>query len=242
LVILKFLSKANNKFLENSYYFHIYCRVIIVFVYVKIPKKTQDFLGKIEIKPQHSVVATLDAPQGAGKTRFFYFLMNEMASTGNKCLFISLEEHPLSELAQSKKKQYIKPKNRALIDTISELPSYQELCKIIENYDCIFIDSWGKMQSGQKLDFDTDLRKKFNGKLFFVIFQRTVNQTMRGGAAAQFDGDIIMKINKDKDGDFKQNYVYHDKNRYQSKDLNTLKFSLPNPSKGGALEHKKNET
>jgi len=47
---------------------------------------------------------------------------------------------------------------------------------------------------------------------------------MRGGAAAQFDGDIIMKINKD--GDFKQNYVYHDKNRYQNKDLNTLKFNI----------------
>jgi len=149
-----------------------------------------------------------------------------MASTENKCLFISLEEHPLSELAQSKKKQYIKPKNQALIDTISELLSYQELCKIIEKYDCIFIDSWGKMQIGQKIDFDRDLRKKFNGKLFFVIFQRTVNQTMRGGASAQFDGDIIMKIDKDKNGDFKKNYVYHDKNRYQSKDLNTLKFNI----------------
>jgi|GEM_PF-1275342 len=192
----------------------------------KIPKQTADFLGNIEIKPQHSVVATLDAPQGAGKTRFFYFLMNQMASTGNKCLFISMEEHPLSELAQSKKKQYIKPKNQALIDTLSELPTYNELCKIIEKYDCVFIDSWGKMQTGQKIDFDRDLRKKFNGKLFFVIFQRTVNQTMRGGASAQFDGDIIMKINKDKNGDFKQNYVYHDKNRYQSKDLNSLKFNI----------------
>jgi len=49
---------------------------------------------------------------------------------------------------------------------------------------------------------------------------------MRGGASAQFDGDIIMKIDKDKDGDFKKNYVYHDKNRYQSKDLNTLKFNI----------------
>jgi len=71
-----------------------------------------------------------------------------------------------------------------------------------------------------------------------VIFQRTVNQTMSSGASAQFDGDIIMKIDKNKDGDFKQNYVYHDKNRYQSKDLNTLKFILPNPSKGGVLEQK----
>jgi len=169
--------------------------------------------------------------------------MNEMASTNNKCLFISLEEHPLSELAQSKKKQYIKPKNQALIDTISELPTYKELCKIIENYDCIFIDSWGKMQSGQKLDFDADLRKKFNGKLFFVIFQRTVNQTMRGGSSAQFDGDIIMKIHKNKDGDFKQNYVYHDKNRYQNKDLKTIEImnkSKAKVKKGFASKAKQN--
>src|SRR5690606_40077875 len=123
------------------------------------------------------------------------------ASQGYRCLFVSLEEHPLSELAQAKKRQYIKPKNQALIDTVGELPEgYKDLEKLIPDYDLSFIDSWGKVTEIQKIDFDKSLRKKFNGKLFFVIFQRTVSGSMRGGAASQFDGDIIMKLNKSESG------------------------------------------
>ena len=47
---------------------------------------------------------------------------------------------------------------------------------------------------------------------------------MRGGAKSQFDGDIIMKI--DKGEDFKENEVYHDKNRYQNKDLRQLRYNI----------------
>lgn len=65
------------------------------------------FLGNVEIKPIDSVAITLDTPQGAGKTRFFYYIMNLFTGQGYKCLFVSLEEHPLSELAQAKKRQYI---------------------------------------------------------------------------------------------------------------------------------------
>jgi hypothetical protein len=39
---------------------------------------------------------------------------------------------------------------------------------------------------------------------------------MHGSAKSQFDHDIIMKIEKGET--FKQNEVYHDKNRCQNKD------------------------
>ena len=88
----------------------------------------------------------------------------------------------------------------------------------------VFIDSWNKIYEAAKLDFDNDLRKAYNGKLIFAIFQRTVTGSMRGGSKAQFDGDIIMKI--EKGDDFKQNEVYHDKNRYQNKDLSQLRYNI----------------
>lgn len=184
------------------------------------------FLGDVERKPIGSVAITLDAPQGAGKTRFLFYAMNQIAGAGYRCLFVSLEEHPMSELFQQKKEKYIDPQNLHLIDTIGELPNgYDDLKDVIDHYDWIFIDSWGKLSETTPVDFDRDFRKKYNGKGLFVIFQRTVNNTMRGGSRFQFDGDIIMKIHKDKDGDFKNNYAYFDKNRYQSTELHLLKFN-----------------
>lgn len=197
--------------------------------FYKIPGEFGKFLGNVEIKPIDSVAITLDAPQGGGKTRFFYYMMNLLAGQGYKCLFVSLEEHPLSELAQAKKRQYIKPENQKIIDTIGELPNgYKDLEQLIPHYDIVFIDSWGKVNEIQKIDFDRSLRKKFNGKLFFVIFQRTGTGTMRGGSASQFDGDIIMKIAKNESGDYKENYAFFDKNRYQSIELDKLKFNIFN--------------
>ena len=88
----------------------------------------------------------------------------------------------------------------------------------------ILIDSWNKIYETSRLDFDTDLRKAYNGKLIFAIFQHTVTGTMRGGTKSQFDGDITIKINKGET--FKENEVYHDKNRYQNKDLSELRYNI----------------
>ncbi len=192
-----------------------------------------DFLGNIEIKPVGSVACTIDAPQGTGKTRFFFQIINELAKN-YKVLFISLEEHPASTLFKSKVAQYIEPENQNNIDTIGELARGQEkqiLDDLIPHYDVVLVDSWNKIYEAARLDFDNDLRKAYNGKLIFAIFQRTVTGTMRGGAKSQFDGDIIMKI--DKGDDFKQNEVYHDKNRYQNKDLSQLRYNIYSKSLTG---------
>jgi len=194
-----------------------------------------NFLGDIEIKPVGSVACTIDAPQGTGKTRFFFQIMNELAKK-YKVLFISLEEHPASTLFKAKVAQYINPENQNNIDTIGELARGQEkqiLDDLIPQYDVVLVDSWNKIFEAAKLDFDNDLRKAYNGKLIFAIFQRTVTGTMRGGAKSQFDGDIIMKI--DKGDDFKQNEVYHDKNRYQNKDLSQLRYNIYSQSLSGGL-------
>src|SRR5699024_790263 len=72
-----------------------------------IPGAVGEFLQQVEKKPVHSVVVTLDGPQGAGKTTTIYRFINSFASAKKPCVFFSLEEHPQSHLARKKAAEYI---------------------------------------------------------------------------------------------------------------------------------------
>jgi hypothetical protein len=178
------------------------------------------FLGEVEKKPKHSVVTTLDAEQGSGKTRFFFQVLDALASMGKNCLFYSLEEHPESKLFKDKVEQYINPSNFNRITVIDEVVDWKEERKEIEAHDVIFIDSFQKLP---QIDLDTDIRKAFNGKWFFIIYQQTGSKSMRGGSKAAFDGDQILKVNKNEE-DYRRNYVYANKNRYN--DIPDIKYNI----------------
>lgn len=188
------------------------------------------FLGDVEIKPVHSVVTTLDAEQGAGKTRFFFQIMNALAGSGLKCLFYSLEEHPQSKLFKDKVSQYIDPANLQNIIVEGEIEDWSKQKKLIDSVDAIFIDSFQKLPPN--IDLDEDLRKAYNGKWFFVIYQQTAGKTMRGGSKAAFDGDIILRIKKHED--YRENYAYANKNRYS--DIPDIKYNIYNKAVEGDQE------
>jgi len=175
-----------------------------------IPGDIGLFLGQVEKKPVHSVVTTIDAEQGAGKTRLMFQIINALAGMGLKCLFYSLEEHPQSKLFKDKVSQYIDPSNLANISVIDEVGNWENEKALIEASDAIFFDSFQKLP---KIDLDRDIRKAFNGKLFYVIYQQTGTKTMRGGSEAAFDGDQILKVKKH--DNYKENYAFANKNRYQ---------------------------
>ncbi|MBW1297823.1 hypothetical protein [Aquimarina litoralis] len=186
------------------------------------------FLGKLEKKPKGSVVVTLDAPAGSGKTRFFFQVMEDYASIGKRCLFLTLEEHSQSQLFKEKRDDYINRNNHSFISIVDsdEIKSYQDLKALIEAHDVILVDSFGKLQrliKELKLELDEHLRLAFDGKLFFLIFQRTTGKTMRGGAASEFDGDVILQVEMPTDN-FRQNYVTARKNRYNPEP--NLKYSV----------------
>lgn len=185
-----------------------------------------DFLGQIEKKPMHSVVITLDAPPGSGKTRAVFQMLNMFADAGLNTIFGSLEEHPQSQLFKDKATMYIQAKNESRIDTFGELPEdYKEFLNLIQDYDAIAIDSWNKVHEKYKgIDFDRDLRKKLHGKIIVTVFQRTQNGLMRGGSKASFDGDIILEI--ESKADFRESYLTARKNRYQSRPLNTIGYNI----------------
>ncbi len=183
------------------------------------------FLGKVEIKQKESVVITLSAPQGGGKTRFCFQVMNALAEN-YKVGHASIEEHPESTLYWNKVHEYLSQKALGNIEN-PIIENHTDLENLIQNNEVIVIDSFQKVKELEGLgsfEIDKDLRKKYDGKLFVVIFQETTNGAMRGGSKSQFDADIVLRT--EKFADYTQTYVYPDKNRYQNIPLDQLKYSI----------------
>lgn len=193
--------------------------------FFNVPGEVGKFFQVIERKPVHSVVITLDGHQGGGKTTFLYQIMNAFATGQNRGIFLSLEEHPESHLAKQKADKYITPQNREYLDTIGDLDNFAELYDLIADYDIIYIDSWQKLQRiVGNIRLDEDLRKKFDGKVFVIIFQQTTTGRTKGGSEVVFDGDIITKLVKEPK--FEDNYAYFDKNRYTRIPLEAIRYNI----------------
>ncbi|CAL2104630.1 zincin-like metallopeptidase domain-containing protein [Tenacibaculum sp. 190130A14a] len=182
-----------------------------------------EFLGRIEIKQTESVVITSAGGQGSGKTTFAFRLINAFAkhyTVGHA----SIEEAPDSNLYWQKADKYIVPERLHNIEA-PKINNTSDLHKLIENNEVIVIDSFAKMQEIERgFEIDKDLRKKYNGKLFIVIFQQTSDGKMRGGTKSQFDADIVLLTEKFER--FEENYVYANKNRYQNKSLDLLQYNI----------------
>ncbi|WP_282088658.1 hypothetical protein [Aquimarina algiphila] len=56
-----------------------------------------------------------------------------------------------------------------------------------------------------------------------MIFQRTTDKTMRGGSDSEFDGDVILQVEKPNE-DYRDNYLVARKNRYN--EIPMLKYSI----------------
>jgi len=190
------------------------------------------FLGKVEKKPKQSMVITIDSGEGGGKTHTAFQFAQVMASSGYRPIIWSLEEHKDSNLSKDKQRKYFDEDTQKVIVVESEdndltyEENYTRIKESVSEFDVIIIDSYAKLHElNSKINFDTGFRKKFNGKLFFVIFQRTADGKMRGGAKGAFDGDIILKVDVDR-ADFRNNFIFNHKNRYNDyMPISELKFS-----------------
>lgn len=147
--------------------------------------------------------------KGAGKTRLLCQVINLFASQALNCLFKSLEVSPESELFGS----YTgcieaKNKDHIFVDANTSLKTLEEQCKI---YDCIAIDSWGKLDGIDQTDFGR-LVEKYPKVIWLVIFQSTTNGTARGGIMSEYDSSLVVQVTKGGD-------AICEKNRYNSTDL-----------------------
>ena len=181
------------------------------------------FLGALEKKTKDSLVITLTGKQGSGKTRFAFQFMNALAQR-YRVGHASIEEHPESVLYEEKAYQYLNDTALEHI-TAQDVRSLSELDTMIRTNEVIVIDSFQKMRElAPHFEIDKDLRKKYDGKLFLVIFQQTADGKMRGGSKSQFDGDIILFT--ETFPDYRENYVYPDKNRYNKRPATELQYSI----------------
>lgn len=181
------------------------------------------FLGALEKKTKDSLVITLTGKQGSGKTRFAFQFMNALAQR-YRVGHASIEEHPESVLYEEKAYQYLNDTALEHI-TAQDVRSLEELDTMIRTNEVIVIDSFQKMRElAPHFEIDKDLRKKYDGKLFLVIFQQTADGKMRGGSKSQFDGDIILFT--ESFPDYRENYVYPDKNRYNKRPATELQYSI----------------
>ena len=199
----------------------------------KIKGDLKKFLGDIEIKPVHSLLVTLDSREGGGKTHTFYQWANEFSNAGYSALIWSLEEHKSSSLSKNKVNQYFTQhaKENIVIESENDGESgeetYKRFINSIADFDAVFIDSLPKlMELNGRMGVDRELRKAFNGKIIFLILQRLSDGKPRGGSKASFDGDIILKVEVDENNDFRNNYIYNHKNRYNDHaPLSELQYS-----------------
>ncbi|WP_164997583.1 zincin-like metallopeptidase domain-containing protein [Capnocytophaga sp. oral taxon 878] len=182
----------------------------------------QAFLGDVERKPAESTVITIAGGAGSGKTRFAFQFINALAQN-YKVGHASLEEHPDSKLYYDKVQQYID--NTALPNIEApEIKNLDQLEALIQRNDVIVIDSFAKLQElNPRFLLDRDLRKKYDGKLFLLIYQLTGEGKMRGGSKSEFDGDIILLTHVAPD--YRENYIYPSKNRYNALPATALRYS-----------------
>ena len=182
----------------------------------------QAFLGDVERKPAESTVITIAGGAGSGKTRFAFQFINALAQN-YKVGHASLEEHPDSKLYYDKVQQYIDETALPNIEA-PEIKNLDQLEALIRRNEVIVIDSFAKLQElNPRFLLDRDLRKKYDGKLFLLIYQLTGEGKMRGGSKSEYDGDIILLTHVAPD--YRENYIYPSKNRYNALPATQLRYS-----------------
>jgi hypothetical protein len=182
----------------------------------------QRFLGDVERKSAESTVITIAGGAGSGKTRFAFQFINALAQN-YKVGHASLEEHPDSKLYFDKVQQYIDETALPNIEA-PEIKNLDQLEALIQRNEVIVIDSFAKLQElNPRFLLDRDLRKKYDGKLFLLIYQLTGEGKMRGGSKSEFDGDIILLTHVAPD--YRENYIFPSKNRYNALPATQLRYS-----------------
>jgi len=182
----------------------------------------QRFLGDVERKSAESTVITIAGGAGSGKTRFAFQFINALAQN-YKVGHASLEEHPDSKLYFDKVQQYIDETALPNIEA-PEIKNLDQLEALIQRNEVIVIDSFAKLQElNPRFLLDRDLRKKYDGKLFLLIYQLTGEGKMRGGSKSEYDGDIILLTHVAPD--YRENYIYPSKNRYNALPATQLRYS-----------------
>ncbi|NTW18169.1 MAG: DUF3560 domain-containing protein [Nostocales cyanobacterium W4_Combined_metabat2_030] len=151
-----------------------------------------EFLGGYD-RQNYSIV--LRGEKGAGKSRLLFQILNKFNEKGLDCALLSLEMHKKSSVTQGYKNEYFSDSAKKRIDVTNQSVTYDELSKICKMYDVVAIDSWTKLKNMLQTDFDR-LQKENPTTIIIAIFQSTTGKVTRGGNMPEFDGGMVIQVNK----------------------------------------------
>jgi len=142
------------------------------------------FLGNID---KNMVALALTGDSGAGKSYFSYELAKLFLDSGKTVKYFSLEEG-IGKLTSNKLEHYgigneLKITAHASLEDIDEQAEY---------FDVIIVDSYSKISKDPD-DYEI-LRQSHPNTLFIIIFQKTGNNTPRGGASIVFNSSAVIDV------------------------------------------------
>jgi hypothetical protein len=125
------------------------------------------FLSHIK-QLQYALV--LRGKKGAGKTRLLYQLMDLFAGVGFTVANFTLEIRKDSDIVARMTEEYIRPENRAFIQTADSAPEgVTTIRQAAAHFDVVAIDSWSKLGARQE-EFDWLRQQEFPDTFFLIIY------------------------------------------------------------------------
>ncbi|MGQ1786364.1 hypothetical protein [Saccharicrinis sp. GN24d3] len=181
---------------------------------IQLPGDLGKFLGYVE---RYEYAIVLRGEKGAGKSRLTYQMMNTFAKAGFNIGCFTLEIGKRSNLVKDMRNEYLCPTIVNSVQIAESCPNgIEDIKAAAKIFDVVVIDSWGKIPNVDQDDFDK-LRKEHPDTMFIVIFQSTTNGTVRGGSKAEYDGGMVIQVQKG-------GRAICEKNRYNGEDLTYLVF------------------
>ncbi len=148
------------------------------------PGELGRFLGELD---NNMVAIALTGDSGAGKSYFSYALAKLFLTNHKTVKYYSLEEG-IGKVTQDKLDLY-EIGNEIKITDSGTIEDIEEAAQL---FDVIIIDSYSKVTKDPR-EFDW-LRNNHPKTLFIVIFQKTTNKTIKGGASIMYDSSITIDV------------------------------------------------
>lgn len=146
------------------------------------------FLGQLE---RFKLAFALTGDSGAGKSYFSFGLAKLFQINNLSVKYFSLEEG----VGQLTKEKIILYQLKNL--QITGEGKLHDVRTAAKEFDVIIVDSFQKLNCRPE-EFDK-LRHDFPTTIFIIIFQKTTNNTVRGGSQIVFDSSAIINIEKRED-------------------------------------------
>ena len=163
-----------------------------------------EFLGNLD---DNMIAIALTGDSGAGKSYFSYQLAKLFLDNGKRVRYYSLEEG-IGNLTKEKLDLFDIGKEM-IVERHATLDKIDQDAKEL---DVIIIDSYSRISKDPE-DYEI-LRQTHPKTIFIVIFQKTTNNTIRGGSSIVFNSSMVIDVTAEERRYGKERTATMKKSRY----------------------------